>query len=69
MAFPDELRAAFPSLGPGWDAAVELGVDVSMLLENLALTPTERLVRLEALLNETEALKAALKPVHRDPVP
>jgi len=69
MAFPDELKAAFPSYGPDWDAAVDLGVDVSILLENLSLTPTERLARLEALVNETDALKAAAKLVTRDPVP
>ncbi len=59
MAFADELRAAFPSSGPDWDRAVELGIDVSMLVENLALTPTERLVQLEQLLNETDALRRA----------
>lgn len=63
MAFPDELRAAFPSYGAGWDAAVELGIDVSQLLENLALTPTQRLEQLEGLLNEAEALQVAMKPV------
>ena len=73
MAFPDELRAAFPSSGPGWDAAVDLGIDVSLLLENLKLTrwarPTERLAQLEALLNETEALREELKRVPRGSVP
>lgn len=69
MAFPDELKAAFPSYGPGWDAAVDLGIDVSLLLENLKLTPTERLAQLEALLNETEALRAELKQVPRGSVP
>lgn len=67
MAFPDELKAAFPSSGPDWDRAVELGIDVSMLLENLALTPTERLAQLEQLLNETDALRrAAGLPVEDD---
>ena len=59
MAFPDELKAAFPSYGPDWDRAVEKGVDVSLLDENLSLTPTQRLARLEELLNETEALRKA----------
>lgn len=49
MAFPDELRIAFPSWGPDWDKAVEQGVDVALLLENLELTPTERLQQLESL--------------------
>ncbi len=69
MAFPYELRAAFPSHGPGWDAAVDLGIDVSLILENLKLTPTERLAQLETLLNETEALRAELKQVPRGSVP
>jgi hypothetical protein len=61
MAFPGELRAAIPSYGPDWDRAVEMGIDVSMLLDNLALTPTERLRQLEDLLNETAALRRAAK--------
>ncbi|MBL8955890.1 MAG: hypothetical protein JNK82_34265 [Myxococcaceae bacterium] len=66
MAFPEELKRAFPSYGPGWDRAVEMGIDVSLLLENLALTPTQRIQQLEALLAEVDALKRAVK---RDPVP
>lgn len=58
MAF-HELKRAFPSYGPDWDAAIELGIDVSILLENLALT----------LVNETDALKAAAKRVPPDAVP
>lgn len=69
MALPEELRAAFPSYGPDWDAAIEHGVDVSLILENLALTPTERLAQLENFLNELDALKAAAKQVERDSVP
>ncbi|MDP3236668.1 MAG: hypothetical protein Q8N26_28000 [Myxococcales bacterium] len=69
MAFPDELRAAFPSYGPDWDRAVDLGIDVSLLLENLKLTPEKRLAQLEDLINETDALLAAVKPVDHGPVP
>lgn len=71
MAFPNELRAAFPSAGPDWDRAVEMGIDVSLLVENLKLTPTQRLERLESLLNELEELKKNVKPVEhaRGPVP
>lgn len=68
MAFPDELRAALPSYGPHWDRAVELGIDVSLLLENLELTPEQRLKQLEDLLNETDALRQAVKP-DRGPIP
>lgn len=64
MAFPSELRAAFPSYGPDWERAVEAGIDVSLLEENLAATPLERLQRLQALVDATDELsKAAGLPV------
>ena len=44
-------------------------VDESQLDENLKLTPTERLAQLEALLNETEALRAEVKQVPRGSIP
>ena len=69
MAFPSELRAAFPSYGPDWDKAVEMGIDVSLLLENLKLSPTERLKQLEDLLNETDALKRDVKPETHGSIP
>jgi hypothetical protein len=37
-----------------------MGIDVSLLLENLRLTPAERLARLEALLNELDALRSSV---------
>ena len=55
----DALRAAFPSQGPEWDAAIEAGVDVSLLLENLELTPTERLEQLQRMTELYEALRPA----------
>lgn len=66
MAFPAELKAAFPSYGPDWDRAVELGVDVSLLLENLSLTPMQRLIQLEQLVNESEAIRRAKRPLESD---
>jgi hypothetical protein len=47
-----------PSPGPGWDAAVEFGVDVTLLERNLALTLEQRFQQLEEML----ALAAALRP-------
>lgn len=51
------LRKAFPSYGPDWDAAIDAGVDVSLLEENLRLTPTERLEQLQRMTELYEALR------------
>jgi hypothetical protein len=51
------LRQAFPSYGPDWDAAIKAGVDVSLLEENLRLTPTERLEQLQRMTELYEALR------------
>jgi hypothetical protein len=40
---PAEAARSLPSHGPDWDAALELGVDVMMILRNLELSPRERL--------------------------
>lgn len=47
-----------PSPGPGWDAAVEYGIDVALLEANLQLTLEQRFQQLEEML----ALAAALRP-------
>jgi hypothetical protein len=44
-----ELLERLPSSGPEWDAAIAYGIDVTLLTENLALTPTERLEQLAAM--------------------
>lgn len=46
-----------PSYGPAWDAAIEYGIDVVQLEENLALTPEQRILQLEALLRLHEAIR------------
>lgn len=51
------LRQAFPSYGPDWDAAIDAGVDVSLLEENLRLSPTERLEQLQRMTELFEALR------------
>jgi hypothetical protein len=51
------LRQAFPSYGPDWDAAIEAGVDVSLLEENLRLSPTERLEQLQRMTELYEFLR------------
>lgn len=36
--------------GPAWRAAVDAGIDVTLTERNLALTPDERLMQLDAML-------------------
>jgi len=43
----DWAREYLASYGPEWDRAIAFGIDVTLLLENLALTPLERLLRLQ----------------------
>jgi len=49
-------RDAYESSGPAWDAAIEMGIDVTQLLANLEMSPTERLIQHEQLLRTFEAL-------------
>lgn len=60
VGFPSEwARERLPSHGPDWDAAIEYGIDVSLLLENLALTPGQRLERLQQMVEFHEHLRKA----------
>jgi hypothetical protein len=60
----DELRAAFPSYGPDWEAAIDYGIDVSLLLENLELTPTQRLEQLQRMIEFYDEVRRARGDVH-----
>jgi hypothetical protein len=40
---PTDALHSLPSHGPEWDAAIEFGVDVAMILRNLELSPRQRL--------------------------
>lgn len=40
---PIEAARSLPSYGPEWNAAIEFGVDVAMILHNLELSPQQRL--------------------------
>ncbi len=63
LGFPSEwARRALPDYGPDWQAAIDYGIDVSLLLENLALTPAERLARLQKVV-EFHALLRGARPV------
>ncbi|MCX4247843.1 hypothetical protein [Paraliomyxa miuraensis] len=37
--------------GPAWQAAIDAGIDVTLTERNLALTPDERLMQLDAMLH------------------
>jgi hypothetical protein len=50
------FREAYPDYGPGWRAAIDLGVDVGQLEHNLSLTPTERLLQLDEMNRTYELL-------------
>jgi hypothetical protein len=52
-------RSALPSYGPDWERAIEFGVDVTLLLENLELTPRERLRRLQQVADFHALLRGA----------
>jgi hypothetical protein len=43
----EDAGRSLPSCGPGWDAAVEQGIDVALLKHGLSLAPFERLRRHE----------------------
>jgi hypothetical protein len=59
-----ELLRQWPSYGPEWDAAIEFGIDVALLLENLELTPTERLLRHQRSLELALELRRAMARVN-----
>ena len=69
MASPSEIesqayasewaRRHLPSYGPAWEAAIDYGVDVTLLLENLALTPAQRLARLQRVVRFHAVLRHA----------
>ncbi len=55
----DWARKHLPSFGPDWEAAIDFGIDVTLLLENLALTPAQRLRRMQQAVEFHERLRAA----------
>ncbi len=60
VGFPSQwARERLPSFGPDWEAAIDFGIDVSLLLENLERTPAQRLERLQKLVEFHEALRHA----------
>ncbi len=43
------------------ERAIAFGIDVTLLIENLRLTPTERVLRGQAMLDSVVALQAEVK--------
>lgn len=60
----DELKLAYSNYGPEVMAAIDAGVDVSLLLENLALTPTQRIEQLQSVVSFFEDLQRATGRLH-----
>ena len=54
---PTQAGQALPSPGPRWDAAIEYGIDVTLLERNLQLSVTERLLQLDDMLETYFALR------------
>jgi len=61
---PNDLRPVFrahwPSYGPDWDRAIELGIDVAQLERNLSLTPEQRLLNLQRARQALQSLRAGM---------
>lgn len=58
----EALRRAFPSYGPDWDAAIDYGIDVSLLEANLELTVEERILQLDQMTQLYELLRPRETP-------
>lgn len=55
-------REQYAHFGPDFLAAIDAGIDVTQLLANLALTPTQRLEQLDAMTRFFEAVHGAAIP-------
>ena len=56
------LRLALPSYGPNWEAAIEFGIDVSLLEANLKLSVEQRLEQLDQMTRLYEELRPKVPP-------
>jgi hypothetical protein len=53
------IRELLPSRGPAWEAAIDMGIDVTLLDANLQMTVEERLLALVELNEVADELQAA----------
>jgi hypothetical protein len=61
---PEDEQAG--KIGKAWQAAIDFGIDVSLLEENLRLTPEERLAQLVAIQRLFDALQPARDEAPRE---
>jgi hypothetical protein len=64
----EDAGRSLPNYGPDWDAAIAAGVDVTMIEQNLRLTPAERLQQMEeavCFVLEVQ-MRTIPEPVRRD---
>lgn len=52
-----QLLRKLPSFGPAWDRAIDLGIDVALLEENLRLSPSQRVEQLHAMTQLIESIR------------
>ena len=58
----EDAGRSLPSYGPDWEAAIAVGVDVTMLEQNLRLTPAERIRQLDEANRFLEEIQARTLP-------
>jgi hypothetical protein len=59
---PTEAARSLPTSGSDWDAAIEFGIDVTLLLRNLGLSPCERMRQAAEHLRFIEAVRQRTVP-------
>lgn len=62
------FRSEWPSYGPHWDRAIEMGIDVAELERNLRLTPEQRILQHQRALRLAEALRAGMAARRAAPI-
>ena len=63
LSLIEELNGGYvcpPDAGPAWRAAFEAGVDMALLEEKLAMTPTERLEAHHRAINRVMRLRDSM---------
>jgi len=61
MVNPEPLSDATPPAESAVERAIAFGIDMTLLIENLRLTPTERVKRGQAMLDSVVALQTEIQ--------